>query len=298
MIRPPAPEPGDVNAPAYGYQVPPAAYGLGADPLVTPPTEGFGGWFRRLFATLGRSWKSLVLISLCTTAVPIAALSTAFAAASQRLVVPTPAGSTAAPSIDMGRFGTVMLIALAAIPITSYLTAVANAATVWSLTREAAGQPAPLRTALGFGLRKGVRLWGWSLLYSLMILAGLCACILPGLYFALAGCLYVPIALYIRGGNPIGMSFSAVNRSFAPALGRMALLVLMVYGVELVLSIPVQFVQAASAGAGLAASVVEQLVTAPLALVLTVGSVLLFAELWARQVPTTTTNLDHALATT
>ncbi len=296
MTDPPTPEPGDTDAPAYGYQVPPLAYGATDDPLVTSLAEGFNGWFRRLFATLRRSWKSLVLISLTTYALPVAVVSGFLALASQNLVV-APNGGTTRASIDVGVFGTVLLAGLGSVVVTSFLTSVANAAAVWSVTREAAGQPAPLGSALGFGFRKGVRLWGWSLLYSLMVLAGVCACVLPGLYFALAGCLYVPLALYIRGSNPIGLSFSIVNKHLWPALGRMALLVLMVYGVELALSIPVQVIRASSATAGLVASLAVQVVTAPLALALTLGSVLLFAELWARHVPTTTANLDAALAT-
>jgi hypothetical protein len=296
MTHPPTPEPDDTDAPAYGYQVPPFAYGPSADPLVTSPDEGFNGWFRRLFATLRRSWKSLVLIALTTYALPVAVVSGFLALASRNLVV-APAGDTTRTSINMGLFGMLVVAGLGAVAVTSFLSAVANAAAVWSVTREAAGQPAPLGAALGFGFRKGLRLWGWSLLYSLMILAGVCACILPGLYFALAGCLYIPLALYIRGSNPIGLSFSMVNKSLWPSLGRMALLVLMVYGVQLVLSIPVQVIQANSATAGLVASLAVQVVTAPLALALTLGSVLLFAELWARQVPTTTANLDAALAT-
>jgi hypothetical protein len=295
MTRPPMPEPGDSEAPESGYQVPPLAYGPTEDPLVTPATEGFNGWFRRLFATLRRSWRSLVLISLTTYAAPVALVSALLALASRNLVVA--ADGTARTSFDTGLLATIVLGALGAVLVTSFLTAVGNAAAVWSVTREAAGHPAPLGSALGFGFRKAFRLWGWSLLYSLVVLVGICACVLPGLYFALAGCLYVPLTLYVGSGNPIGLSFSLVNRSFGAALGRMVLLVLMVYGVEIALSIPLQFLRAASATAGLVGSLAVQVVTAPLALVLTIGSVLLFAELWAKHVATTTGNLDAALAT-
>jgi hypothetical protein len=293
----PAPEPGDGEAPAYGYEVPPLAYGAPDDPLVTPATEGFNGWYRRLFATLRRSWRSLVLISLTTYAGPVAAVSVLLSLASRDMVVTVPAADgTTRTSLDTGVLGVLALGGLGAILVTSLLTSVGNAAAVWSLTREAAGRAAPLGGALAFGIREGFRLWGWSLLYTLIVLVGICACVLPGLYFALAGSLYIPLTLYVRSGNPIGLSFALVNRNLGAALGRMVLLVLMVYGVELALSIPLGFVRAASPTAGLVAELAVQVVTAPLALVLTLGSVLLFAELWAKQVATTTGNLDAALA--
>ncbi len=282
--------------PGYGYLVPapPPQPGVN-DPLVTGVTEGFGGWFSRLFAVLGRSWKSILLISWTTAAVPLAVLAVAAGLTSERLVVTPAPGGAQAPTFDSGALGTFFVVVFVAAIIGAYLTAAAQAATVWAVTREAAGGPAPLGAALGYGFRNGLRLFGWSLLYGLMVAVGLCACIVPGIYLGVAGCLYIPIALYRRGMSPIGTSFSLVNRSFWAALGRMLLLLAMVYGVQLVLSIPAQIVSAGSRTAGLVLTVIVELVTAPLALVLTVGTVLLFAELWNKGVPTTTADLNAAL---
>ena len=65
---PPGPPPGAPLGPpgmppGYGYVVPMGPPPGVADPLVTPVHEGFSGWFSRLFAVLGRSWLSLLLIS-------------------------------------------------------------------------------------------------------------------------------------------------------------------------------------------------------------------------------------------
>lgn len=283
--------------PGYGYLVPaPALVQSGAgDPLVTSVTEGFSGWFSRLFAVLGRSWKSILLISWATFGVPVAVLALVVGLTVDRLVVMPAPGSSQAPTFNGSLVGTIFVVALVGALVGGYLTASAQAATVWAVTREAAGRPAPLGAALGYGFRNGVRLFGWSLLFGLMVVAGTCACIVPGIYLGVAGCLYVPVALYRRGMSPIGTSFSLVNKSFWAALGRMLLLLLMVYGVQLVLSVPAQIVGSGSRVAGVVLSVVVELVTAPLALVLTVGTVLLFAELWNKRLPTSTAELDAAL---
>jgi hypothetical protein len=283
--------------PPYGYAVPvtgpfwPAA----PDPLVTAPGEGFTGWFNRLFAVLRRSWRSLLLISWITFGIPVAVLVVPLALAFDRAVVLPPPGGTQPPTFNSGLLGVFVAVVAGAALVFGFLTSAAQAAVVWSITRQAAGRPAPLGAALLYGLRNGLRLWGWSLLYAVMIAAGTCACILPGLYLALAGCLYVPVALYRRGMSPISTSFSLVNSNFWAALGRMALLLVMVYGVQVVLTIPVQILSTASRTLGLVLSIVLQLLTAPLALVFVVGSVLLFAELWAKRMPTTTADLNAAL---
>jgi hypothetical protein len=281
--------------PGYGYLVPaPAQFGTG-DPLVTSATEGFSGWFSRLFAVLGRSWKSILLISWATFGVPVAVLALVVGLATDRMVVTPAPGSSQALRFDGSLVGTILVVVFVGALVSAYLTASAQAATVWAVTREAAGRPAPLGAALGYGFRNGFRLFGWSLLFGLMVAAGTCACLVPGIYLGVAGCLYVPVALYRRGMSPIGTSFSLVNKSFWAALGRMLLLLLMVYGVQLVLSVPAQIVGSGSRAAGVVLSVVVELVTAPLALVLTVGTVLLFAELWNKRMPTSTAELDAAL---
>jgi len=213
------------------------------------------------------------------------------------LVVLRPPGSTQPPTFNTSWAGPFIVAVVVIVVVSGFLTGVAQAGVVWAVTREAAGRSAPVGAALRYGLRNGVRLWGWSLLYGLMILAGTCACFLPGLYFALAGCLYVPVALYRRGTNPISTSFSLVNGNFLAALGRMALLLLLVYGVELVLSLPVQLLSLGFRSLGVPLTIALQFVTAPLPMVLTVGSVLLFAELSVRQLraETTTVTLDAAL---
>lgn len=294
---PPGPPAGPPLPPEYGYLVPAMPVHAAPDPLVTPVHEGFGGWFSRVFAVLGRSWLSLLLISWLTYGLPLAVLLPVFRYQLSHMLVAAQSNSGQV-SVDDTRLGTLLLVIFVAAIVVGFANGVAHAAVVWSVTREAAGHPRSLGGALGYGLRNGFRMFGWGLLYGLLVGVGVCACVVPGLYFALAGCLYVPVALYRRGMHPIGTSFSLVNRNFGAALGRMALLFVMLYGVQLVLSVPVQAVTLrASEGVAIGVSIVLQFVTAPVTLVATVGSTLLFAELWNRQSPITITHLDSALAT-
>jgi hypothetical protein len=296
--RPVGPAPPVGQVPAYGYQVPPSAYPgtFAGDPLVTPPGEGFSGWFRRLVGILRRSWRRIVAITLITYGIPLAVFGVLIDLTVPRFTTVTNADGTQVPHLDAIYFPLFVTLGIGVAIVVGYLTGVANAAVVWSVTREAAGQAAPLGDALRYGLRNGVRLWGWSLLYGLVVLAGSCACLLPGLYCALAGCLYAPIALYARGQNPISTSFSMINKNLGPSLGRMAALVAVVYAARLVLTVPVLLVTAASQVAGNVLSGIVDLVTAPLAVLVTLGTVLLFAELRARVYPTTTAALAAELA--
>ncbi|HKT04361.1 MAG TPA: hypothetical protein VJT31_32955 [Rugosimonospora sp.] len=285
--------------PGSGYQVPASAYGPPGDPLVdplvTPPVEGFNGWFGRLTRLVGRNWRRIFAITLLTYGIPTGVLATLLGLTGPRLRTTTNLNGTPTLHLDTGSIGLFVALAVVAIVLGGYLAGVANAATVWSVTRESAGGAAPLGESLRYGLRAGVRLWGWSILYGLVVLAGTCACLLPGLYCALAGCLYAPVALFESGANPISTSFSMVNRNFGASLGRMAALAGIVYGIRLVLGIPAALVVAANRTAGQVLTGVLDVLTAPLAILLTVGSLLLYAELRARVYPTTSAELAAAL---
>lgn len=271
------------------YATPPAGT-FTADPLVTPPGEGFPGWFRRLVEVGRRSWRSILAVSLLSYGIPLAVLGSLTRTAGSRVVVTT--GD--AVRVNGSRMGPFIVIVLLLVIVAGYLFGVGQAGVVYCVTREAAGHRVPLGEALRYGARQGLRLWGWSLLYGLMVTAGLCACLLPGLYLALAGCLYVPIALYQPGFNPISFSFTMVNRGFVPALGRMALVLGALWVVDFVVSLPAAVLGTGST-AGQAVSAIGDLVVSPLGAAVTVATVLLYAELRARTRPTGTPELVAAL---
>ena len=48
-----------------------------------------------------------------------------------------------------------------------------------------------------YGLKNFPRVFGWLLVYGLMVMIGGACCLLPGLYFAVAGCLIVPLVILL-----------------------------------------------------------------------------------------------------
>jgi hypothetical protein len=290
-------QPGYGPAPGYGYQVPPAAYlpPTVRDPLVTAPGEGISGWFSRVFGILRRDWQRIVAISLLTFGVPLGGLAVIYGLSLPHVVTGTNFNGSTSVHLEGGNIPLLIVAGLIALIVTGYLNGVATAAVVWNVIHSASGEPVTLGDALLYGVRNGARLWGWAILYGLLVVAGLCACIIPGVYLAVAGSLYVPVALLARGQNPISTSFSMINKSFWPSLGRLAALFALLYAVQLVVSIPVVIVSAANRVAGQVLGGVLDVVVAPLAVMISLGAVVLFAELRARIQPTTTADLAAGL---
>ncbi len=270
--------------------------GTPADPLVTSAAEGFSGWFNRVFKLIGAHLRDMYVIGLLSMGVPVAVLSTLLSVYAPTSTQHIDEQGRAVPEFHFPHPVAFLLILLMLVVVGGFLGALGQAALVWTVTRRAAGAPAPVADALRYGLANAARLWGWTLIYGLLVTVGVCACVVGSLYFALAGCLYLPVALYQRGANPISTSFSMIHKNFGRALGRMALLVLIVGGASFVLQIPAAIATAAGgATAGHLVSGVLALVGLPLNFALLLGEVLLFAELRARQAPLTTADLNAVL---
>ena len=107
------------------------------------------------------------------------------------------------------------------------LQAVGWAAGSWVITQQAAGQPGSLDSALRYGIRRALGLWGWTLLISLLVGLGVCFCVLPGIYLAFALSMAGPVYLFERH-NPIGRSFRMFHDRLGLLLGRVALVALAV----------------------------------------------------------------------
>ncbi|KKK06329.1 hypothetical protein [Micromonospora sp. HK10] len=204
---------------AYGWY-PPADP---TDPLVTPPQAGIAGWFARCTGALRRGWRQLLPIVLVSQGVPagvIAVLSLALAPTGQLATRPD-----GAPVLPDGYFtdtflfyGAVLLAALLFGPLQS----AGWAAGTWVVTRQAAGEPAGVGAAFRYGWRRCLGLWGWTIVASLLITVGVCACLLPGVYVAFAVALFGPVYLFERQ-EPIGRAFRLFHQRFGMVLGRVAL---------------------------------------------------------------------------
>ncbi|MEU5782513.1 hypothetical protein [Micromonospora lupini] len=99
--------------------------------------------------------------------------------------------------------------------------AVGWAAGSWVITQQATGRHGSLDSALRYGLRRALGLWGWTLLISLLVGIGSCCCVLPGIYLAFALSLAGPVYLFERQ-NPIGRSFGMFHARLGLVLGRVA----------------------------------------------------------------------------
>ncbi|MCG5438220.1 hypothetical protein [Micromonospora foliorum] len=226
------------------YPGPPVGWyppGYGFDPndaLVTPPGAGIGGWFGRCAGALRRGWRQLVPIMLLTQVLPAAVLSVIALGVDPSAKWAAQAESSPNPVLPdnfAAQLGSLLLVLVGGSLLVGVVQAVGWASGSWVITRQAAGQPASLDSALRYGLRRALGLWAWTLLISLLIGVGVCFCLLPGIYVAFALSMAGPVYLFERH-NPIGRSFRMFHDRLGLLLGRVALVALAVIVVSVVSS--------------------------------------------------------------
>lgn len=230
------PYPGDQPpVPEYGWTVPTAAP-LGPDPLTGTSGDGFEGWVRRTIALCRRSFGPAVLVGLVAYLVPAVVTAVLTAVVMHRLnavVVPAQPDphNPFGPLKDMARSvaGWYALLLLVAVAV-GYVQSVAWVAVTRLMARDALGEPRELADTVRFALRRGLPLWGWYVLVYLCVVVGLCFCVLPGIYLAVAMSLITPVVVFERGQPAITRSFRLMHANFWPSTGRLLLLGLC-YGV-------------------------------------------------------------------
>lgn len=291
-----------------GYYPVPPGYPSAPDPLVTWPGEQFGGWWRRVWATMGRDWTRLFPILFLTSALP----GFLFDLATRNLTnsfIHTDPNVPGSLSVDWSDLRQLAAWGIGYSLISAVVGGVGWAASIWAITRRAAGAPAPFGAAIAYGLRNCLRV-GWLMfLCDLMGLAGVVACVLPGIYLALATSLVVPCALFQRPSGAIRGTFRLVNANFGAVLGRFAAII----GVILAVLLPVLCLTGAfnnvratpggasvsagtsTAGTGLLSSAVTTLVGIPVTALVIIVTTLIYAEMRARAWPTTVHDLTAAL---
>ncbi len=221
--------------PPYGWY-PPPGYGLDpADPLVTPPGVGVGGWVTRCVDAFRRGWRLLLPILLLTQVLPAVVLSVLGLAVdpSARWEAQLAADADALPPgflVDLAGF---LGLLLGGSLLLGLVQCLGWAAGTWVIARQAAGAPADLGAALRYGLRRAVGLWGWTLLFTLIITVGFCFCLLPGIYAASALAMAGPVYLFERR-DPIGRSHRMLRDRLGLLLGRVALVLAAVVVVSVI----------------------------------------------------------------
>jgi hypothetical protein len=236
--------------------------------------------------TIARSWRTAGLLLLVTQVLPGAILSVALLAVTGSMQSGGPfplrpgaegnwIGFTWA-ALGAGFIGWVLV---------TLIQAAGWAAGTWALTREALGERVGLGDALAYGARRVVGLWAWTLLSGLIFIAGLCACILPGLYVLFPLLLVGPVYLFERS-NPLGRAFKLFHRNMGPLLGRLALLVAVVLMGSVVIGVFQSLGPSGGFGPGAAVvAIVTAALYLPLYLVMLVSLVVTYAEQRAREAP-------------
>jgi len=295
----PAPGVAPGAVPGYPWHAP--AYLDPTDPLVPPPGAGFPAWSSRVTASLRRSWRSLAIILGLTQALPTLLFSVGllvyFGTSTYTFEV---APGEEVPADEFGAaFAVALVPALVFALMISFTQALGYAAATWTMVREAAGEPAPLGAALRYGVGRMVGVWGWSLVYGLIVAGGLCLCLIPGLYFGAALALFGPVYLFERE-HPIGRSWRMFHDNVGQVLGRVATILAVGIAFQVVVSIVQNLVSLPIAATGSSAAqlpvavfgaVLGAVGLVPPAMYQTAGLVIAYAEQRARQGPLGTPGL-------
>jgi hypothetical protein len=273
---------------------PPVAGFDPAGPLVPHPQGGLDAWNRAFADVWRRSWRSLGAIFLVTFAVPQVAAAVVLdrhAAAGlllPGLPLPAPEGLVPPGGGGPALLGVVLLVTL----VTMFVNAIGWGAGIWAVTQTGCGLPARLGPALAAGLSRVWPLFGWYLLYSVLVTLGILACLLPGVYVGCAGALFSFAVVYEPGRNAFGRSLWLVHKSFGTVLGRVMLLVLLMLlaacAVGAVASVTGMAPTGASAGNAVAVAVVDSAVAVPVSMALLVGLLLTYTQVRAKQEQVTT----------
>jgi hypothetical protein len=288
----------------------------GHDPLVPPPGAPVGVWWATSTEILRRSWRTLLFVTGLGIAVPLAAASfiqTLLSVAASPMGIPSfsSTSSTAAP--DLGHLFALLSIVYPILFLAYVIGTIGWAGGMYALTVEATGQQVSVGSALSYGARRMFRMAGWYLLAALITAAGICACGVGVLYLGFAVSLFSFVVVYEPGANPISRSFRLTHANFGPALGRVALTVLIFYAYSLVVTLVFAIIDATFAigtfasifqggtvapgqRIGLAAlGVVQTLLTAPAYVIILVGLHTTYAQLRAREIPLNTAALRASL---
>ncbi len=283
---------GDVPLPAQQY--------AGADPLISPD---FSGWWQRGTAIARTSWRPLLTLQLigAVVAFVMRGPTGVYQAIVARDLTNSAAGTTRA-TLSLGPLLAGTGLSLLGVILMLLVSALVTLASVHVVVASATGVQLSVGDALRGGVRRLMPLIGWQLLASLIIVAGACACLLPGIYFGAVFAVLAPIVAFERV-NPIGRSFKLFHGNLAVSTSRIATIFGVFLGVAIVAGIVGIIVSAAThqSTASTATLVVGQLFVTLIAVVFgaVVGvvtgplTVTAYADMRSRLEPLSTAVLVH-----
>lgn len=224
------------------------------DPLVA---TDFGGWVNRIIAVVGRSWRPLLLVQGGT------ALGTALFSVVIGMGGP-------------GSFAVADAVIAVGLVVNLAAMAVAQGASVYVVIRDAAGRPATPGEVAHFVAPRAPALIGWTMLSWLLTGIGAFLLFLPGLYLGVVffAALYGVVMVERKG---IGRCFELVQQRFWRTAGRMLLLGVFALTYTIVMIMVLGLVPGGAET--VVFSFLNQLLMAPLMMVLAAAAVVTYAEL-------------------
>jgi hypothetical protein len=206
-------------APITGYTVPYLAQ-PGHDPLIS---ADYSGWWQRTIAIVKAGWPQLAAVQAIGVAVQVllqVPLLVYVSTQSQQFAIDSQNTTTPDLTPIFGALGFTFLIAFAGIVVGAIITI---ATMQMSVSIAAGGQPR-LGPALSAAARRAFPLIGWQLLAGLIMLVGLCACVLPLFYF-LAVFTVLPGVVAFERTNAISRCFRLFHGNFGVAASRVATII-------------------------------------------------------------------------
>jgi hypothetical protein len=187
----------------------------GYDPLIS---ADYNGWWQRGIAIVKAAWRPLVTLQAIGLVVGLAVRWPA--AIFQATVTINRDTGTA----NLGRLFGSLAISFVGLIAAALVSMVVTLAIVHVTVVAATGEQPNVGDALRLAVKRLLPLIGWGLLAGLIVFVGLCACILPGIYFY-AVFVIVPPVVMLERTNVIARCFKLFHGNIGASLARVATII-------------------------------------------------------------------------
>ncbi|GAA2605544.1 hypothetical protein GCM10010399_40700 [Dactylosporangium fulvum] len=235
-------------APTGGYGVPVFGQQAGYDPLISPD---YGGWWKRAMAVLKPGWKlfaGLQAIGVVMSLLFVIPQALYLVYLQDRLPRTNSDGVITTTEVDLTPFLAVLGITVVGIFLTYLVQFAITIASNHVGVSIAAGLKPSLGMSLSMAAKRVFPLLGWQFLAGLIILAGVCACVLPAIYLT-AVFMVLPAVVTFERTNVISRCFQLFHRDLGASISRIATIAGISIGVAIIGSIIAQVVQLGFGGA-------------------------------------------------
>jgi hypothetical protein len=203
-----------------------AGFTVPLDAAAPPPVEplisaNYNEWWRKTIAIVKSSWRMLLTLEAIGAAVNLVLTSptTVYQQFATRDLQRATAGGDTRP--DFGPLFTGLGLNLLATFTAALVSALVTLAVVRLVIGVASGRRPEIGELLGGAARRLLPLIGWQLLASLIVLLGVCACVLPALYFA-AVFMVLPVVVVLERGGVVSRCFRLFNSNLGVSVSRIA----------------------------------------------------------------------------